>query len=120
MSGEHALVFHERSDLEALFVSLAAELKSVGGTADVLMVGGSWLLWSGDAVATRDVDSAQRLSVQAIAAIARVAERHGLDSDWLNDSATTFLPSGHDHRKSTVVFEAGGLVVRTPPAETIS
>lgn len=43
--------------------------------------------------ATRDVDSVSRLDDDLAAAIARVAERHGLAPRWLNDSALPFLPA---------------------------
>lgn len=56
-----AAPLHDREQLEALFDELAAELAAVGAGAEIVMVGGSWLLWNGHRAATRDVDSAKAL-----------------------------------------------------------
>lgn len=69
--------------------------------------------------ATRDVDSGLRFSPEAAAAIARVADRHDLDSDWVNSRAAPFLPTDFDHADISVQFEHGPLTVATPPPETV-
>jgi hypothetical protein len=108
-----------RRELEVLFDELADELRSVGASLDILMVGGSWLLWFGERQATRDVDSASRISAEAAQAVARVAERHDIDADWVNAKAAAFLPHDFDPRSCTTIFERDLLTVRTPPPETI-
>ena len=108
-----------RTELETLFEELATELQVDGLRAEVLMVGGSWMLWYEMREATRDVDSAQTLSPEVAAAVARVAPRHDLDPDWLNDRAAPFMPLGFEVGTSTIVYEHAALVVRTPPASTI-
>lgn len=108
-----------RRELEALFEELATELEVGRLHAEILMVGGSWMLWYEMREATRDVDSAQRLSSDVAAAVARVAPRHDLDPDWLNDRAASFVPLGFDMATATIVYEHAALIVRTPPASTI-
>ena len=85
-----------REELESLFEELALELDGRGEPIEILMVGGSWLLWFDLRDATRDVDSASRLPKETVAAVARIASRHDLEADWLNDSAVAFLPGGFD------------------------
>lgn len=75
------------------FDELAAELRSAGVTADVVVVGGAWLLWHAQRAATRDVDSARRLDAELGEAIDEVGKRHNLPA-WLNDAAAVFWPAG--------------------------
>lgn len=117
MSG--ALIHGGRDELEALFGDLADELAERGVSQEVLMVGGSWLLWFGDREATRDVDSAKHLTLEASAAVARVASRRDLDADWLNDRAQAFVPAAFDIGSCEVAFEREHLRVLVPPPETI-
>lgn len=114
-----SLLHGGRDELERLFDEVAEEFSRLGITGEVLMVGGSWMLWFGLRDSTRDVDSARRLPTEAAAAIADVAGRHDLDPDWMNDSATPFLPFGFDSTSSTVVYASQSLTVSTPPPETI-
>lgn len=108
-----------RRDLEALFGELGRELSSDGTVAEVVLVGGSWLLWHQQRAATRDVDSAQRVNPAVAAAVRRVADRHGLAEDWLNDRAAMFWPADADLADCRVVYEAGGLTVKVPAPEVV-
>ena len=114
-----ATPFGDRSDLDALFVELGRELLEVGAVAEVVMVGGSWLLWHTQRAATRDVDSATRLDEAVVDAVRRVATRHDLADDWLNDRASTFWPADADLADCAVVLETGGLVVKLPHARVV-
>lgn len=114
-----SLLHGGRDELKRLFDEVREEFSRLGITGEVLMVGGSWMLWFGLRDSTRDVDSARRLPVEAAAAIADVAGRHDLAPDWLNDSATAFLPFGFDSTSCTVVYASENLTVSTPPPETI-
>lgn len=96
-----------RAELEVLFEELADELRAVGASLEILMVGGSWLLWFGERQATRDVDSASGISKEAADAVARVAGRHDLDADWVNSKAAPFLPSGFDPHSATTASNTG-------------
>jgi hypothetical protein len=109
----------DRSDLEALFDELAEELARRSMTADVVMVGGSWMLWHAQRASTRDVDSARRFEADLSEAVARVGSRHDMRSDWLNDAAAGFWPAGASYDDCRVVYERSGLVVRTPSADVI-
>jgi hypothetical protein len=108
-----------RSDLDALFVELGRELLEVGAVAEIVMVGGSWLLWHTQRTATRDVDTAKRLDDAAVDAVRRVAARHDLADDWLNDRAAMFWPADADLADCEVVLETGGLTVKVPSARVI-
>lgn len=108
-----------RRDLEALLGELGRELSSDGTVAEVVLVGGSWLLWHEQRAATRDVDSAQRVNPAVAAAVRRVADRHGLAEDWLNDRAAMFWPADADLADCRVVYEAGGLTVKVPAPEVV-
>ena len=50
-------LLHIEVTSELLFGELATELRMLGATADVVMVGGSWMLWQAQRSSTRDVDS---------------------------------------------------------------
>lgn len=110
----------DRGDLEALFDELTAELRRQGVAAEVVMVGGAWLLWHAQRAATRDVDSARRLDAQLTDAIDAVGKRHGLRRGWLNDSAAAFWPAGTSFDECEVVYEQELLVVRAPPPRSSS
>jgi hypothetical protein len=109
----------DRQDLEALFDSLAAELRRLELAAEVVMVGGAWLLWHAQRAATRDVDCARRLDAQLTVAIEAVGTRHDLRPDWLNDAAAAFWPSGSSLDDCQIVYEQGPLVVRTPRPDVV-
>jgi hypothetical protein len=108
-----------RADLELLFEELADELGPSGGTVDVVMVGGGWLLWHAARAATRDVDSARRLAPDVATAVQAVAARHDLAEDWLNDRAAGFWPTDASMDDCAAVYERGRLIVRTPPPEVV-
>ncbi|MDP9387786.1 MAG: hypothetical protein M3Q48_07605 [Actinomycetota bacterium] len=109
----------DRSELEALFDKLAAELPRLDVAAEVVMVGGAWLLWHAQRVATREVDSARRLAAELTEAVEVVGKRHDLPRGWLNDAAAAFWPTGSSFDDCRVVYEQDSLVVRTPPPDVI-
>jgi hypothetical protein len=108
-----------RSELEALFDELADELTRLAASADVVMVGGSWMLWHSRRASTRDVDSARRFDADLSGAVNRVGARHDLRPDWLNDAAAPFWPAGASYDECEIVYERDSLVVRTPGPEVI-
>src|SRR5690606_20719646 len=87
--------------------------------AEVVMVGGSWLLWHEQRASTRDVDSARKVGPGFAEAVRRVAARRGLPDDWLNDRASMFWPDAADFADCEVAYESGGLVVRVPAARVL-
>lgn len=112
-------LIEDRSELEALFDEFADELSKVEASAQVVMVGGAWMLWHSQRTSTRDVDSARKLTSDLNSAIAKVAERHDLSKEWLNDSAVAFWPSNAGYDDCEVVYEHPHLEVRSPDPEVM-
>ena len=85
-----AAPLRDRRVLQALFDEFGADLTETGAQAEIVMVGGSWLLWHTRRAATFDVDSGRRLDGRLVEAARRVSDRHDLARDWLNDHASGF------------------------------
>jgi hypothetical protein len=103
-------------DIRRLFNELAAELDAVGQRAEIFLVGGAAIALCFDGRrATRDLDAVFAPTDSVRKAAAAVAEREGLDPDWLNDAVKGFLPGEDLHR--TRYFEAPGLLVDVASAE---
>lgn len=109
----------DREQLESLFDELASELQRLGIAADIVMVGGSWMLWHSQRSATRDVDSARRFDTDLTEAIAVVGARHDMSKGWLNDAAAAYWPAGASFDECEIVHQRGTLVVRTPSSDVI-
>jgi hypothetical protein len=109
----------DRAELEGLFGELADELSSLGVEAEIVMVGGSWMLWHSQRAATRDVDSARRFDVDLTDAIERLGARHDLSKGWLNDAAAAFWPSGASLDDCEIVYQRAALLVRTPSPDIV-
>jgi len=109
----------DRDELETLFDELGAELTRLGTTAEVVMVGGSWMLWHSQRASTRDVDSARRFDTDISEAVERVGFNHDLSPGWLNDAAAAFWPSGASYDDCEVVYQRGPVLVRTPSPDII-
>jgi hypothetical protein len=112
-------LIEDRAGLEALFDEFTEELATQGISAEVVMVGGAWMLWYSQRKSTIDVDSARRLDPELETAVRMVAERKGLSSKWLNDSAAAFWPSNASFEDCEVVYRSPNLEVRTPDPEVI-
>lgn len=112
-------LIEDRDGLEKLLDHLAAELHRRDVSADVVMVGGAWMLWHTRRAATYDVDSARRLDPAMVPAIKAVGIEHGVSDDWLNDSAAPFWPSGTSLDECEPVYEREALVVRAAPPEVV-
>jgi hypothetical protein len=109
----------DREELESLFHELAEELQRLRVTAEIVMVGGSWMLWHSQRAATRDVDSARQFETDLSEAIDRVGLRHQLQKAWLNDAASAYWPSGHSFDDCEIVYRQEALVVRTPSPDIL-
>lgn len=97
-------------DIRRLFEKLAAELSTQGTRAELFLVGGAAIaLCFDERRATRDLDAAFAPTDAVRRAAAAVAEREGLEPDWLNDAVKGFLP-GED-AQAVRYFEAPGLTV---------
>jgi hypothetical protein len=81
-----------RELLEALS-ELDEELKALNVRGEVFIVGGAAMAIAYDSRrATADVDAVFVPSSEVRTAASRVAERLGLEPDWLNDGAKAFMP----------------------------
>lgn len=109
----------DRDELEGLFDELADELAQLGTSAEVVMVGGAWMLWHSQRLSTRDVDSAKRFDSDLSKAVERVGSRHDLPPTWLNDDATPFWPASAAYDDCELVYQHAALVVRTPSPNVI-
>lgn len=103
-------------DIRRLFGELASELEAAGQRAEIFLVGGAAIaLCYDERRATRDLDAVFAPASSVRRAAAAVAEREGLDPDWLNDAVKGFLP-GPDPN-ALRYFEAPGLLVDVASAE---
>src|SRR3954469_11172790 len=91
------------ADIRRLFVQLAEELSGRGVRAELFLVGGAAIaLCFDERRATRDLDAVFAPTDAVRRAAAAVAEREGLEPDWLNDAVKGFLP-GKDRRAVSVL-----------------
>ncbi len=101
----------------SLLNELEAELSSKGQTVDVYLIGGAAIALSFDSArTTRDIDAVFAPTSEVRAAVAKLAVRHGLNDDWLNDAAKGFVPPGVDSQQE-VIFETENLRVCVASAE---
>ncbi len=80
------------SDITGLLNEVADELAANPGRR-IVVVGGALLALHGLREATRDFDSTTAVDAELREAVVRVAVRHGLAPDWLNDRARPYLPA---------------------------
>jgi Nucleotidyltransferase of unknown function (DUF6036) len=100
-----------RNDIATLLGELAHELEARGVRGDMFLVGGAAMaLAYSTRRATRDLDAVFEPKREVYDAAERVADRHGLPPDWLNDGVKGFLPGSDPD--ATVLFDRPGLAVR--------
>ena len=100
----------DRSQLLAAFRALDEELATADIRAEVFVVGGAAMALAYDSRrATRDVDAIFIPAGEMRAAVATVADRLGLEHDWLNDGAKAFMPGADPDQIE--VFEGDNLSV---------
>ena len=104
----------DASDITALLGEVAGELPAEPGRR-IVVVGGALLALHGLREATRDVDSTTAVDPELRAAVERVASRHGLAPQWLNDRARPFLPQTFEEADCTVLIDRPGLTVLGAP-----
>jgi hypothetical protein len=104
------MTFLGRNELLNAFELLDDELGSMGVEADLFVVGGAAMAVAYDARrATADVDAVFVPSKEVRIAALRVAEKLGLEENWLNDGAKGFIP-GEDAER-VEVYEGTNLHV---------
>lgn len=100
-----------RDQLRKLLEELADELEEYGVRADLFVVGGAAMaLAYSSRRSTEDLDAIFEPKRVVRDAARKVASRHGLPDDWINDAVKGFLP-GRDPN-ATVLFEWPSLRVR--------
>jgi hypothetical protein len=107
------------SEIEGYLVEVGAELERRGLARSIVVVGGAYVAARGARTSTTDVDTVDELDDEFRDAIARVAERHGLEPDWLNDRARPWRPATFDTSSGTTLLRSGGLEVVAPPPDVI-
>lgn len=97
--------------LRQYLAEVGDELVAAAVRGEMFVVGGAAMaLAYNTRRATRDIDAVFEPKRIVYEAAARVAQRHGMDENWLNDSVKGFL-LGEDPA-ATVVFDHPGLRVR--------
>ena len=100
----------DRAGVLFAFHALDEELGRSGTRADVFLVGGAAIAVAYDARrATADVDAVFVPTSEVRSAAQRIAERLGLDEDWLNDGVKALVPGPDPDRRE--VFEGQYLQV---------
>jgi hypothetical protein len=102
--------------LAGLFSELSDELISAGQTAQLFVVGGAAMALAYDGSrSTRDVDAVFEPTTIVRQLAEKLAARHGLEGDWINDAAKGFLPGADENAR--VVFESEALYVQVASPE---
>lgn len=104
--------------IAALLEEVAEELAGDPGRR-VVVVGGALLALHGLREATRDVDSTTAVDTELRAAVERVAARHGLAPQWLNDRARPYLPATFAEAECEVLIDRPGLTVLGAPLDQV-
>lgn len=82
-----------RDEIESALVELADKLNARDVKAKIYLVGGAAMLLAFDTrFITGDIDGAIHPADDVLAVAAEIAERRGLDPEWLNNSAQQFIP----------------------------
>lgn len=94
--GARPVVTLGRDDLERGLRALVSKLEASGVDARIQIVGGAAIALAYNAARreTVDIDAVVSPRDVVIASSAEIAADRGWSSDWLNDSAAQFLPSG--------------------------
>ena len=100
-----------------LFSEIDEELKLIDIQADLFMIGGAAMTVIYDArPSTQDVDGIFQPSQPLRLIIKKIAARHGLDEDWMNDAAKGAISHIKDEQP-TVVYDGANFSVSSPSAQ---
>ncbi|MFC9691932.1 DUF6036 family nucleotidyltransferase [Kribbella sp. NPDC056951] len=108
-----------KDDIVNHLSEVSDELAERDAVCTMVIVGGSYLALVDLRESTADVDSLTRLSDEMKSAVRRVADRHGLRPNWLNDSAAMFAPAGLRADDCEVRFQTSHLTVLAPPPDLV-
>lgn len=102
-----------RAELEAVLNDLSADLQAQGLRGELFLVGGAALALAYNVRRfTQDVDAVFEPKAEIYAASKRVAERHGLPENWLNDAVKGLLPGTDPQARDLISLP--GLRVSVP------
>jgi hypothetical protein len=83
----------DRNEIEGALLELAQELDRKGVVARVYLVGGAAMVLAYESrFSTDDVDGSGYPTEDVLAVAGEVAERRGLQPNWLDDSVKVYLP----------------------------
>ncbi|MFD1722411.1 nucleotidyl transferase AbiEii/AbiGii toxin family protein [Amnibacterium endophyticum] len=112
-----------RADLITGLRELLAELRTAGTGARIRIVGGAAiaLTLQAERPATVDIDGPLEPAAPVLDAARRVAGRHGWRTDWINDAAAAFIPTGYGDRTAewTTVYDDHQVLVQIASPETL-
>ena len=81
-----------KDQIEQYLSEIDAELASRNLTGEIVMCGGAVMAYVYDArPSTKDIDALFAPTRELREIAAEIAERHGLEDDWLNDAAKGFI-----------------------------
>jgi hypothetical protein len=82
-----------REEIESALAELAGQLNARNVKARIYLVGGAVMVLAFDArFSTGDIDGAIHPIEDVLAVAAEIGERRGLGAEWLNNSASQFIP----------------------------
>lgn len=104
----------KKEEIERYLIELNDELRAMNIKGEVCLYGGAVMCLAYNArPATRDVDAIFEPVRYIRRAAGRVAEKHGLPKDWLNNAVKMFLVA-HERQ---VLFDLANLKVYIPPPD---
>jgi hypothetical protein len=121
MTGPQQLL--DRDDIIEGLRALTAELRHQQTPARIRIVGGAAIALTIHAgrAATVDIDAPLEPAETVLAAAATIAVRRGWRTDWLNDAAAIFVPTGYGARTATwrTVHDDGHTRIEVADPETL-
>ncbi|HEX3988426.1 MAG TPA: hypothetical protein VHZ30_03280 [Verrucomicrobiae bacterium] len=107
-----------REKLARYLSLLNDELKAIGVTGEICIVGGAAMILAfGSRESTRDIDALLLSPSQIRVAVAKVADEYELPANWLNDGAKGFASDSPIEAKELLRYSH--LRVIAPPAQYI-
>ncbi|MFG1911555.1 DUF6036 family nucleotidyltransferase [Kribbella sp. NPDC048928] len=108
-----------KAEIVAHLGELADELARRDLVCRLVVVGGSYLALHDLRESTADIDSLTKLTTEVQVVVRQIADRHGLRSDWINDSAVPFTPTGLELDECEVLYGHSNLTVLGPSPDQV-
>jgi len=92
-----------RDDIRELLIEVCTRLEQAGIQATIRLVGGASMALSGrDRRVTVDIDASYSPALAVEKIVKDIAEERGLPRNWMNSSASAFIPSGAGRQPITL------------------